>query len=124
MPVKVNSLGAWNQTRNTLTQNLVSTLEFLEIEPFSHDPASPYQFAEAKAQQLLDEMRRLAVTGLRQLDDQIASGSLVSDLAKLSKKAKVEADRLKNATKTIAGITRAVDSVTEVVTAISGLPFL
>lgn len=124
MPTKVNSLSAWTQTRNTLTQNLVSTLELLETEPASQDPASPYQIAEAKAQQILDEMRRLAVTGLKQIDDQIASGGLVADIAKLSKKAKAEADRLRNATKTIAGITKAVDAVTEVVTAISSLPFL
>ena len=124
MPTKVNSLGAWSQARNTLTQNLTSTLELLETEPASTDPASPYQIAEAKVQQILDDMRRLAVTGLKQIDDEIASGTLVADIADLSKKAKTEADRLRNAAKTIEGITKAVDAVTEVVTAISGLPFI
>lgn len=124
MPTKVNSLGVWAQARNTLTQNLTSTLELLETEPASTDPASPFQIAEAKAQQILDDVRRLAVTGLRQIDDEIASGTLVTDIADLSKKAKAEADRLSKAAKTIDGITKAVDSATEVVTAISGLPFL
>ncbi len=124
MSIKVNTLGAWTQVRNTLVQNLQSTLAFLEDEPFSADPASAFQQAEDQADKLLVQLRALAVTGLKQIDEQVAQGTLLADITAAATEAKKEADKLKNAAKTIDGIVRVVDGITSIVTKIGGLPFL
>lgn len=124
MATKTNDLDAWKLTRNTLAQNLASTLEFLSTEPFSADPNSAFKQAKKQRDRILDEIERLAVAGIQQIDDQIAAGDLVKQLTDLAKDAEAEADRLKEATKTIAKITKAVDTATAVVTRITQLPFV
>jgi len=124
MATKVNVLGAWTQARNTLVQNLATTFDFLDDVPFSDDPNSDFVKGNAQADRIQDQLRLLALSGLKQIDDAVASGTLVQDISDLSKKAKAEADRIKNAAKTVAGITKAVDLVAGVVTKIAGLPFL
>jgi hypothetical protein len=124
MAIKVNVLGAWTQTRNTLVQNLTSTMELQQNAPFSQDPASDFVQAGAQADRIQDQIRIHALSGLKQIDNAVAAGKLVKDISDLSKQAKVEADRIKNAAKTVAGITKAVDLVAGVVTKIAGLPFL
>ena len=124
MTKRVNQLSAWTQSRNALVENLTSTFQFLETEPHSNDPNSAFRKAEDESTRILEELRKLAVAGLRQIDDQIAAGTLVKDIADAAKDAKREADLLKKATKTIAKITKAVDVAAGVVTKIAGLPFL
>lgn len=124
MATKTNSLDAWKQTRNTLAQNLASTLEFLSTEPFSADPNSAFKQAKKQRDRILDEIERLAVAGIKQIDDEIAAGDLVERLNDLAKEADEEADRLKDAVKTIDKITKAVDVAASVVTKITQLPFL
>ena len=124
MATKINVLGAWTQTRNTLVQNLTSTFDLLQDAAFSTDPASDFVRGNAEADRIQDQIRQLALLGLKQVDDAIAAGTIVQDINDLSKKAKVEADRLKNAVKTIGGIAKAVDMAAGVVTKIAGLPFL
>jgi len=124
MATKVKTLGAWIQTRNTLIENLSSTLELLETAPFSDDPNSNFVRGNAQVDRIQDQLRELALAGLKRVDDAIASGDLVKAISDLSKGAKKEADRIKQATKTIEAITRGVDLVAGVVTRIAGLPFL
>jgi hypothetical protein len=124
MATKVNSLEAWNETRNTLVENLGVTYAFLVDEPTSDDPTSGYRRGKAEVRRILDELERLSIVGLKQIDDQIAASSLIADITGLAREAKQEADRIKNAAKTIAGIAKAVDMIAGVVTKIAGLPFL
>jgi methionine synthase II (cobalamin-independent) len=124
MATNTNSLDAWKQTRATLAQNLASTLDFLSTEPFSADPSSAFAKARAQEDRILDEIERLAVAGIKQIDDQIAAGDLVERITDLAKQAEDEANRLKDAVKTIDKITKAVDTATGVVTQITQLPFL
>lgn len=124
MTKRANQLSAWTQARNAMVENLTSTFQFLETEPFSNDPNSAFRRAEDESTRILGELRKLAVAGLRQIDDQIAAGTLVQKITDAAKEAKREADALKKATKTIARITKAVDAAAGVVTKIAGLPFL
>lgn len=124
MAIKTDTLGAWIQTRNTLVQNLVTTMEFRAPLPNSGDPGSDFAKANAQIDRLTNQILELALVGLKQVDDAIASGTLVQDIAALSKEAKKEADRIKRATRTIQDIVKAIDMVTGVVTKILGLPFL
>ena len=124
MPTKVKSLAGWIQARNILIENLSSTFALLETAPFSEDANSDFVRGNAEADRIQEQLRKLAVAGLKRVDDAIASGDLVAEIAALSKEARKEADRLKNAAKTIAGIAKAVDMASGVVTKIAGLPFL
>lgn len=124
MATKTNDLDAWKLTRNTLAQNLASTMEFLATEPFSTVPNSAFQKARAEQDRILAEIKRLAVAGIGMIDDAIAAGDLVERINGLAKEADEEADRLKDAVKTIEGITKAVDVAAGVVTRFTQLPFL
>jgi hypothetical protein len=124
MATNVNSLAAWAETRDTLGENLHSVLELLAHAPFSADPASVYVRAESEQTRLLGEMRRHAVAGIRQIDDAIAASGVIGEINGLSAEARREADLIKNAAKTIDGITGAVNLVAGVVAKFASLPFL
>ena len=124
MAVELNSLAAWTQANAALAGTLQATMAFLEDAPYSADPASPYQQAQAKSRTLLSQLRALSVLGLKQLDAQIAAGPQVAEIETAARQAKQEADALQNAAKTIGTITSAVNAATSVVTKLSGLPFL
>ena len=117
-------MAAWSQARAALVENLSSAMELLQDAEYSDDPQSPYQQAEAQSQRILAELRTLAVTGLKQIDEQIASGGVVADIEAEATQAKHEADLLANATKTVGKITSAVDLASGVVTKIGALPFV
>lgn len=124
MPVKIQTLGAWAQTRNTLVQDLTMSMQILQSAPFSDDPNSDFQRATATDNKLLDALRRHAVLGINQIDDAIASGPLISEINSLSKAAKKEADRIQAIAHTIADVAGVVDKVTGVVTKFAALPFI
>jgi hypothetical protein len=124
MATNLNSFGFWAETRNALVAAVGATSQFLVDEPTSDDPNSGYRLAKAEMKRLLDALERLAILGLKQIDDEIAASNLVKDLDAFSKEAKEEADRLKNAAKTIQEIADVVGKITGVVTKIAGLPFL
>lgn len=124
MATQTNTLSAWTENRDTLTDNLQSILAFLQKEPFSADPASAYVKAQKRQDQTLDDLRRLAVVGIKQIDDAIAASDVVQQINTLSKQARQEADKLKNAAKTIDGISKAVDLAAGVVAKFNALPFV
>lgn len=124
MTVKVDQLGAWRQTRNTLVSNLEETLEFQNGVPGSTSPGSDYMRADREMKRIEKALRELALAGLKRIDDAIANGNLVKQIADESRRAKREADRLKQITKTLNDIKGAIDTVTGVVTKIAGLPFV
>ena len=124
MAVDVNQLEPWRETRNTLAEDLQIVFEFLVTVPASEAPESDYQKAQRQVDRLLAEMRRHAVTGLNAIDEEVAEGDLVARIAALSREAREEAERLKEAVKTIERITAAVDKVAGVVGKIAQLPFL
>ena len=123
MATNVDNLDAWSETRNALVGDLGATYTFLVDEPTSDDPNSGYRRGKAETRRILDAMERHSILGLRQIDDQIAASDLVAEITKLAHEANQEAERLKNAAKTIEGIVNAVDMATGVVTKIAGLPF-
>ncbi|HEY0085489.1 MAG TPA: hypothetical protein VGB65_06225 [Allosphingosinicella sp.] len=124
MAVNLNCVSAWTLANQALVENMQSALTLLQDAPYSADPASPYQQAQAAAQALAAQAKRLAVLGLRQIDEAIAEGTLIQQLDAAAAEAKREADVIAAATKTVTGITKAVDSVTGLVTKIGALPFL
>jgi hypothetical protein len=124
MATKVNSLDAWIQARNTLAQDLTSTLELLATEPFSADPESDFQQGKRQRDRIMDQMQKLAVAGIRQIDAEIAGGTLVRQIEDMAKDAEDEANKIKGAVKTVGKITKAVDLATNVVTKITQLPFV
>ena len=124
MPVQIQTLGAWAQTRNTLVQDLAMSMQILQSAPFSDDPNSDFQRATATDARILDALRRHAVLGINQIDDAIAAGPLVSEINALSKAAKTEADRIQAIAHTIADVAAVVDKVTGVVTKFAALPFI
>lgn len=124
MAVKLNSLAAWSDAHQALAENMASALQLLQDAPYSADPASPYQQAQAAAQALAAQGRTLAVLGLEQIDEAIANGPLLGQIAASAAEAKREADLLANAAKTVDKINAAVGTVTALVTKIGALPFL
>jgi len=124
MPVKIQTLGAWAQTRNTLVQDLTMSMQILQSAPFSDDPNSDFQRATATDNKILDALRRHAVLGINQIDDAIAAGPLIGEINDLSKAAKKEADRIQAIAHTIADVAGVVDKVTGVVTKFAALPFI
>ena len=124
MPVQIQTLGAWAQTRNTLVQDLMMSMQILQSAPYSDDPNSDFQRATATDSGILDALRRHAVLGINQIDDAIAAGPLVGEINTLSKAAKKEADRIQAIARTITDVAGAVDKVTAVVTKFAALPFV
>jgi hypothetical protein len=124
MATKVNSLDAWIQARNALAQDLASILELLATEPFSADPASDFQQAKGQRDRIMNQMQKLAVAGIRQIDAEIAAGQQVQQIQDLANDAEDEANKIKGAVKTVGKITKAVDLATNVVTKITQLPFV
>lgn len=124
MPTQIKTLGAWAQTRNTLVQNLMMSMQILQSAPFSEDPASDFQQATATDAAILDALRRHAVLGINQIDDAIAAGPLVGEINDLSKAAKKEADRIAAITHAITDVAAAVDKVAGVVAKFAALPFI
>jgi hypothetical protein len=124
MATNINSLDAWTQTNETLTVELETVLTVLATAPWSDDPKSLYMQSQAQQSRLNAAIREHAVTGLRQIDAEIAAGPLIAEINALSAKAKQEAALLANAVKTVAGITKAVDLATGVVAQFNKLPFL
>jgi hypothetical protein len=124
MATKVNSLEAWVQARNALAQGLASTLELLATEPFSADQESDFQKLKRQRDRIMDQLQRLAVAGIRQIDSEIAAGTLIQRIDDLAKEAEDEANKIKDAAKTVGKIAGAVDKAAAAVTQISQLPFL
>ena len=124
MPIKVRALGSWIQTRNVLFENLTMNMDFQDAADYSDDPASDFRQAQANIKRILAKVQSHGVTGLKRVDEAIKGSDLMVEIAALSAEAKKEADRIKNAVKTVERLTGALDMVTGVVTKIAGLPFL
>lgn len=124
MPTALNSVDAWKDSRAALVDALRVVFELLETEPYSSSGSSRYQRLQACANRILDKLRLIALVGLRQIDDTIASGQQIAQLNGLAKQAKQQAAQLQRATATINGIASAIDDAVSVVDRIVGLPFV
>jgi len=124
MATNISDLPGWDEANDALALAMESALEFIGTQPPSDDPASDFQQARAQVVRINQQSGRLAAAALERIDDVIAASGLIAEITGLSNEAKEEAQRLKNATKTVAGIARAVDKAAGVVTKIAGLPFL
>ncbi|NJM50898.1 MAG: hypothetical protein HC843_08460 [Sphingomonadales bacterium] len=124
MAVEVKTLGGWLQTRNVLVENLGMNMEFQGNADFSDDPQSDFQKTQAIIDKIFADLQSHAVNGLKLVDENVKDSDLVAQIMEASAEAKKEADRIKNAVKTIEALAGAFDKVSKVVTKIAGLPFL
>lgn len=70
------------------------------------------------------QLRSLAVSMLKEIDEAIAESNLASELTARAQEAKKEADALNRAAHSINDIASVASKITGVVTGIAGLPFL
>lgn len=124
MAIQVKELSVYKASRDGLVQALsLAELAFTDAE-FSYDPQSDYRQALAVINAILVQLRALAVTMLKSIDDAVANGTLVADLTRSAQQARREADQIDHAARRIAAIADVVDKITAVVTGIGKLPFL
>jgi len=119
---RIDELEAWKSARNALFADQASTWEFLQGVDYSGDEESEYQQARGVLDRIARDLRRLGLKGLELVDQAIARSELVESITELAKEAEREAARIKKASKTLDGITKAVDLATTVVTKVVGLP--
>ena len=115
MTQKLRTLGFWQQTRNSLYDALGVCSERLETVPWSEDPASDHVRLNAAEDLIGNSIKAHAILGLKLIDDAIAQSGLIDRIKAASADAKKEADRIKNATKTVNEIVAVVEKVAGVV---------
>lgn len=124
MAVQVKKLQAYSATRDALVNALSLAESAFTDADFSYDPSSDYRKVLEVINAILLQLRSLAVSSLKKIDEAIAKGDLMSGFTVLAQKAKKEADALTKAAAGIDDIANIVSKVTGVVTGIAGLPFL
>jgi hypothetical protein len=124
MTVPVKTLPVYSATRDTLVTSLsLAEAEFTDSD-FSYDPASDYRKALEVINAILLQLRSLAVSTLKEIDEAIADSELAEELTVRAEEAKDEAEALNEAAHSIDEIAGVVSKITGVVTGIAGLPFL
>ena len=124
MAIQVKDMPVYKASRDGLVGALsLAELAFTDAE-FSYDPQSDYRRALSVIDATLLQLRALAVSMLRSIDDTIAKNDLVAGLTKSAQKAKKEADHLNAAAHKIEEVAEVVGKITEVVTGIGKIPFL
>lgn len=114
----ISNWGTWQQMRNTLVQTLSMNMQARNDQP----PGSPAAVAYTRnIEQNLDDLQVHAISGLRKIDDAIAESNIATDLNKASAQLKREADRIRNAIRTIEGLSKLTGSLTKLVLGIRGL---
>ena len=124
MSKSMSAFGPWVQTRNVISTVLGLSWDFANASAYSEDPNSDFVRINEVIDQLLDLLKQHALIGLRQIDETIADAGLIEELRRLSSEAKLETDRIKNATRDINKFAKVVGKVTEIVAKIPGLPFV
>ena len=114
----VSAWGTWQQTRNTLVQTLSLNIELRNAKT----PGTPDEQALSQnIDQNIKDMQAHALNGLRQIDQAVLESNPAAQLARASKAAKTEADRIRKATKRVGDLTALTGKLTGVVTGIRGL---
>ena len=124
MAIQVKKLPVYSSTRDALVGALSLAERAFTDADFSYDPQSEYRKSLAVIDATLLQLRALAVNTLKEIDDAVAKGDLVSSLTKAARAAKKEADLLNQAAQKIERVAELVTRTTEVVTGIGRLPFL
>lgn len=120
----MQSFGPWIRTRNVIVSILAQAWDHANAQEFSEDENSEFVKANLVVDDLLELLKDHAVIGLKAFDEEIADSGLIERLAKLSKEAKAEADRIKEAVERVDDFAAALAKVTEVVGELTGLPFV
>ena len=111
-PRFLNAWGTWQQTRNSLVLSLSLNIE-------ERNRSTPGSTQEKKLNRNIDatlkDMQEHSISGLRMVDLAIADSSLIQKIKSESKAAKKEADRIKNATRTVAELTALTQKLTRLV---------
>ncbi|ABG32962.1 hypothetical protein CEP88_06940 [Roseobacter denitrificans] len=115
---RLSNWGSWQQTRNAIAVNLGYNIE-------SRNNAAPGSDAEKlysdNIDALLDSMKVHALSGLRQVDLEIANSTLLKEIEAASREIKKETDRIKDATERLDDLTRLVKKLAKLVGLFSGL---
>ena len=115
---RLSNWGSWQQTRNAIAVNLGYNIE-------SRNLAAPGSAAEKalsdNIQALLDSMQVHALSGLRQVDLEIANSDLLDEIATASRQIKKETDRIKDATQRLDDLTDLVKKLSKLVGLFPGL---
>ena len=124
MAVQVKTLPVYKATRDALVNTLSLAESAFTDADFSYDPSSDYRKALEVINAILLQLRSLAVSMLKEIDEAIAESNLASELTARAQEAKKEADALNRAAQSIDDIASVASKITGVVTGIAGLPFL
>ena len=124
MAVQVKTLPVYKATRDALVKTLSLAESTFTDADFSYDPSSDYRKALEVINAILLQLRSLAVSMLKEIDEAIAESNLASELTARAQEAKKEADALNRAAHSINDIASVASKITGVVTGIAGLPFL
>ena len=124
MVLQVKKLPVYSTTRDALVNTLSLGESAFTDADFSYDPSSDYRKALEVINAILLQLRSLAVSTLKKIDEEIAEGDVVADLTARAQRAKRESDALGKAAHSIDDIAQVVSKLTSVVTGIAGLPFL
>ncbi len=124
MAVQVKTLPVYKATRDALVNTLSSAESAFTDADFSYDPSSDYRKALEVINAILLQLRSLAVSMLKEIDEAIAESSLASELTARAQNAKEEADALSRAAHSINDIASVVSKITSIVAGVAGLPFV
>ncbi len=115
---RLSNWGSWQQTRNAIAVNLGYNIESRNRQiPGS---AAEKEFSD-NINDLLKSMQVHALSGLRQIDLEIANSTLLEDIAAASRDIKKETDRIKDATDRLDDLTRLVKKLSKLVGLFAGL---
>lgn len=115
MNTKMTRFGPWTTTRIALFDSLGACTTALQTAPFSEAAGSNYVRLRKLQDELVDSIQAHSVIRLKEIDEEIQASGLIQRIKDASAEAKKEADRIKNATKTVNEIAAAVDKVVGVV---------
>jgi hypothetical protein len=121
---QLKTLAVYKDTRDGLVE-LIGMLEglFTSLAP-SDDPDSSYQRSLAALLAAVDQLRALAVTSLKKIDQDIAQSDLVRDIGVQAKGARKEAGRIAKTAQHIEEASALIGGIADIVTTIGGFPFL
>lgn len=109
------SLAGWTQTRNTIWENWHINHTLRRGLDFSDDPDSDYQKYTRNMEALEADSIRHFDTGMKIVNENAATGDVVTRLKAASEEAKQETAKIVNATEKLRKATEVVDLVTRVV---------
>lgn len=115
---RMSGWGTWEQTKNVLVQTLGMNMEGQNAATPGSTEAIAYA---ANVDTNIADLRTHAITGLRMLDEEIATGATAQGLRVASADAKREANRIRQATRKVEDLIDLTGTLTQIVMGIRAL---